>query len=43
MDSTKVYKIKYSINLLPSIGEFVKQRNTKEIKNEGVALMDVCN
>jgi hypothetical protein len=49
-DSTKVYKIKYSINMLPYIGTYLHKEidpytkeETREMANEDVNLLSICN
>lgn len=41
----KVYKIKYSINLMNNIGEYqyIDKQGHKQIENEGVSLVSVFN
>ena len=44
MDMTKVYKVKYSVNLLPSIGEYIRPEDVekgekRQVMNEGCHLM----
>jgi hypothetical protein len=43
MDTSKVYKIKYNLNLLPSLSEYVAldEQQRKTIKNEGVSMMSL--
>ena len=48
MDMTKIYKIRYSVNLLPTIGEYIRPGNSEIeqkrcVMNEGINLMGVCN
>jgi hypothetical protein len=50
MDMTKVYKIKYCVNLLPAIGEYIRPKSDDEkvltpktVMNEGINLMGICN
>lgn len=45
---TKIYKIRYSVNLLPTIGEYIRPENSETgqercVMNEGINLMGVCN
>jgi hypothetical protein len=47
MDMTKVYKVKYSVNLLPTIGEYIRPANKekgeeRKVMNEGCHLMGFC-
>lgn len=43
-DMTKVYKIKYQVNLLPSIGEYIVQAEdgAQSQVNEGMSIMSLC-
>lgn len=48
MDMTKVYKIKYAVNLLPAIGEYIQPENKelgteKNVMNQDINLMGICN
>lgn len=48
MDMTKVYKIKYCVNLLPTIGEYIRPADKelgiqKQLMNEDINLMGICN
>lgn len=48
MDMTKVYKIKYCVNLLPTIGEYIRPADKelgiqKQLVNEDINLMGICN
>ena len=40
---SKVFKIKYNINLLPSLSEYVMldEQNNKYIKNRGISMMNL--
>ena len=40
IDSRKVYKVNYQINMLPSLGEYMDKH--QGLINEGVSLMDLC-
>ena len=43
MDMRKIYKIKYSVNLLTQIGQhFETQDDEQYIVNEGLGLMNLC-
>jgi len=44
IDSSKVYKVSYKINMLPMLGEYVDMDidGIKTFINEGDSLMDMC-
>lgn len=43
IDTSKVYKIRYSINILTSVGSYIKDVNgKKEYINDDVNLMGLC-
>mgnify|MGYP000856832894 FL=1 len=43
VDSSKVYKIKYTINTLNQLGEYVKgEGDEREFVNPGVSLLELC-
>ena len=44
IDMGKVYKIKYQVNLLPQIGEYIKQdeKGNSKTMNEGKSFMTLC-
>ena len=45
VDSSKVYKIKYSINILPSIGKYIRndpETGAKEVVNPDLNFMSLC-
>lgn len=43
IDSSKVYKVSYKINMLPMLGEYVQGSGPdKEMINEGQSIMDMC-
>jgi hypothetical protein len=43
LDKQKIYKIKYSINLLAQIDMYVVEENNKKLLvNEGISLMNLC-
>jgi len=49
MDTSKVYKIKYSLNMLPSLGSYMHRETdtytgetTIEFKNDGVNILQLC-
>jgi len=41
IDSRKIYKIKYSVNLLPQIGQCMNEKG--EFINEDIPLMELCS
>ena len=47
IDSSKVYKVSYKINMLPMLGEYIKEENDskdshKTVMNRGSSLMEMC-
>ena len=43
IDTSKVYKIKYQLNLLPQIGEYISEEETEQKTiNEGESFMSLC-
>ena len=44
LDSSKVYKVSYSINMLTLLGEYIEQTEDKSLKfvNKDVSLIDLC-
>ena len=45
LDSSKFYKVSYSLNILPVIGEYciMNPHGNKKIENEGLNLLEVFN
>jgi len=43
-DNRKIYKVNYTINMLPSLSEYVEvdEHGHKEIINEGISLLGLC-
>lgn len=49
IDSSKIYKVKYQLNLLPQLGtyvnktyDFMTQETSLELANEDVNFLDLC-
>jgi len=44
IDSSKVYKVSYKINMLPMLGEYVSndENGNSILENEGESLMEIC-
>ena len=43
LESSKIYKVKYMINMLPMFGEYMQNNNGHKIlKNKGVHIMEDC-